>query len=526
MAHQPEGIHKIAHVVIIMQENRSFDTYFGTFPGAEGIPMRNGVPTACVPDPAKGGCIKPFRITRDVNSGGPHSAAAAIADVNGGKMDGFVGQAEQRRERCAPNDPDCGGGDKRNASDVMGYHDGRDLPNYWRYAKEFVLQDHMFEPNASWSLPAHLFMVSEWSAVCSRANDPMSCVSDLYMRGARPPGSAAKRNPVTVCAAGIHRRKCERALRKAGIAPDLEPRIGAVLARNCNLPTGLFVTPTASSPETYAARLRRCEDSIGRSDLPDASKRQLKEAAAKLAAPDYAWTDLTWLLFRHHVSWKYYVMKGREPDCADDDEAQCAPVQQKASTPGIWNPLPFFDTVRQDGQLGNIVALDQFYRDAKSGNLPAVSWINPANQVSEHPPAGVSAGQAYVTGLVNAIMQGPNWKSTAIFLTWDDWGGFYDHVVPPRIDANGYGLRVPGLVISPYAKKGYIDHQVLSFDAYNKFIEDDFLGGVRIDPATDGRRDSRPGVRENAPQLGDLRNDFDFAQQPRPPVILSGGRTY
>jgi phospholipase C len=123
-------------------------------------------------------------------------------------------------------------------------------------------------------------------------------------------------------------------------------------------------------------------------------------------------------------------------------------------------------------------------------------------------------------------MQGPDWKSTAIFLTWDDWGGFYDHAVPPKIDANGYGLRVPGLVISPFAKKGYIDHQVLSFDAYNKFIEDDFLGGVRIDPATDGRRDSRPGVRENAPQLGDLRNDFDFAQLPRPPIILAAGRAH
>jgi phospholipase C len=201
-------------------------------------------------------------------------------------------------------------------------------------------------------------------------------------------------------------------------------------------------------------------------------------------------------------------------------------VRQKASTPGIWNPLPFFDTVRLDGQLGNIVSIDQFYRDAKSGTLPAVSWINPASRVSEHPPASVSAGQAYVTGLINAIMQSPDWKSTAIFLTWDDWGGFYDHVVPPRIDQNGYGLRVPGLVISPFARKAYIDHQVLSFDAYNKFIEDDFLGSARLDPATDGRRDSRPGVRENAPQLGDLRNDFDFAQPPRPPLILAGGRTY
>jgi phospholipase C len=117
-------------------------------------------------------------------------------------------------------------------------------------------------------------------------------------------------------------------------------------------------------------------------------------------------------------------------------------------------------------------------------------------------------------------MSGPEWSSTAIFVAWDDWGGFYDHVVPPTVDANGYGLRVPGLVISPYAKKGYVDHQTLSFDAYAKFIEDDFLGGQRLDPKNDGRPDSRPDVRENAPQLGDLANDFDFTQPPRASQLL------
>jgi phospholipase C len=132
----------------------------------------------------------------------------------------------------------------------------------------------------------------------------------------------------------------------------------------------------------------------------------------------------------------------------------------------------------------------------------------------------VSAGQAYVTGLVNAVMQSPDWNSTAIFVSWDDWGGFYDHVVPPVVDANGYGLRVPGLVISPYARKGYIDHQTLSHDAYIKFVEDAFLGGQRLNPTTDGRPDPRPGVRENAAVLGDLAKDFDFSQAPRSPLVL------
>jgi phospholipase C len=117
-------------------------------------------------------------------------------------------------------------------------------------------------------------------------------------------------------------------------------------------------------------------------------------------------------------------------------------------------------------------------------------------------------------------MQSPFWDSTVIFLTWDDWGGFYDHVPPPKVDANGYGLRVPAMAISPWVKPGVVDHQVYSQDAYLKLIEDIFLNGARLDPANDGRPDNRPTVRENAPQLGDLLGEFDFTQTPNPPLVL------
>src|SRR5262249_28039591 len=147
----------------------------------------------------------------------------------------------------------------------------------------------------------------------------------------------------------------------------------------------------------------------------------------------------------------------------------------RSGVPAIWNPLPHFTTIHDDNQLGNVVDANQFLGDAANGTLPAVAWVIPNELVSEHPPYLVSNGQAWVTSLVNAVMASPNWDSTAIFLSWDDWGGFYDHELPPVIDGNGYGLRVPGLVISPYARQGYIDSQVLSFDAYLKFIEDDFL---------------------------------------------------
>ena len=431
------GISKIQHVVIIMQENRSFDSYFGTFPGADGIPMQDGVPAVCVPDPAKHTCVRPYYDPADKNAGGPHSESNATADVDGGKMDGFIAQAEHAASNCAANDPACAGA---KGTDVMGYHDGRDIPNYWTYAKDFTLQDHLFESDASWSLPSHLYMVSEWSAKCSIAGNPGSCVN-------APQG------------------------------PALPPDFG-------------------------------------------------KKSATPKPPPDYAWTDLTYLLHRQNVSWGYYVFNGTEPDCQDDSAMTCTPVRQNATTPGIWNPLPYFDTVNQDGQLGNIQSLTNFYAAAKAGTLPSVSWIDPTAAVSEHPPALVSTGQAYVTGLVNAIMSGPDWSSTAIFLSWDDWGGFYDHVTPPVVDQNGYGLRVPGIVISPYAKKGYIDHQTLSHDAYVKFIEDDFLHGQRLDPATDGRPDPRPDVREDSTTLGNLANDFDFSQKPLPPVILPNAATY
>ena len=99
---------------------------------------------------------------------------------------------------------------------------------------------------------------------------------------------------------------------------------------------------------------------------------------------------------------------------------------------------------------------------------------------------------------------------------WDDWGGFYDHVKPPLVDGKGYGIRVPGLVISPYASRGYIDHQVLSLDAYLKFIEDDFLGGSRLDPKRTGGRTRAPTCARR-PRPRRLVKEFDFTQKPRSP---------
>jgi phospholipase C len=431
----PAAIHKIRHVVIVMQENRSFDSYFGTYPGADGIPGLAGNPgtVPCLPDPLRHQCDRPFHDSSDRNSGGPHGHADAVADIDGGRMDGFVEQAESgRASYCKAHfdDPRCSFRPKR--PDVMGYHDQREIPNYWAYARHFVLQDHMFESDTSWSLPEHLYLVSGWSAHCTKKDDPASCQSAVQDPGT-PPGALSGN-------------------------PNGEP-------------------------------------------------------------PDYAWTDLTYLLHKYGVSWSYYVQKGSRPDCAND-EMFCAPVPQNSETPGVWNPLPWFDTVREDHQLRDIKPLSALFADLRQNDLPSISWVVPGDKDSDHPPSLISNGQAYVTGLINSIMRSRAWDSTAIFLCWDDWSGFYDHVDPPTIDGQGYGLRVPALVISPYAKRGYVDHQILSQDAYLKFIEDDFLHHRRIDPTLDGRPDPRPDVRENAPSLGNLASDFDFDQKPRAPLLL------
>ncbi len=434
-----EGIHKIRHVVIIMQENRSFDTYFGTYPGADGIP-----PGVCVPDPLNGGCVAPFYDPNDRNYGGPHFESNSVADINDGAMDGFIGQAETGEGgACNSINPNCSPcrkeaeaqGEQKldRCSEVMGYHDARNIPNYWAYAERYVLQDHMFSAVGSWSLPAHLYIVSGWSAICTDPFEPSSCTTE-----------------------------------------------------------------------------------IGHPANPGLSETKVR----------YAWTDMTWLLHRQNVSWRYYIFKGSEPECVEDPRLSCAAnaegenPMQRSQTPGIWDTLRWATDVREDHQYSNIQSIHNLFDAAKEGNLPSVSWVAPSFRVSEHPPALVSAGQEYVTGLINAIMESPDWSSTAIFLSWDDWGGFYDNVPPPIVDAYGYGLRVPGLVISPYAKSGYIDHQVLSHDAYNKFIEDDFLGGEQLNPATDERPDPRPDVREASPILGNLESDFNFNQAPQPPMIL------
>ena len=320
----------LKHLVFIVQENRSFDHYFGTFPGANGFPMRNGRPSVCVPDPIAHACVRPYHTSEQLQEGGPHAQRHSELDVNGGRMDGFVRTVVDSPLYCA---------DHRDASrcrdylgpqgqpDVMSYHTAKEIPNYWRYAKTFVLQDRMFAPADSWTLPAHLFLVSAWAARCSDAHDPMSCVSNLEL-------------------------------------------------------VDQFHT------------MRSHED-----------------------VPIWAWTDITYLLWEQGVEWGYYV---GDDTCFFDP----CPDQGQRRTVSQQNPLPWFTTIRETGQMDRIQDHAKFYKAAANGTLPSVSWVMPYNGVGEHPASGapIWRGQAHVTHVVNALMKGPDWNETAVFLTWDDWG--------------------------------------------------------------------------------------------------------
>ena len=395
----PPGLEKIEHFVFIMQENRSFDHYFGTYPGAEGIP-----PNVCVPNGAAP-CVAPYHESGTVNQGGLHDWYNALSCIDGGLMDGFMASS---------------------AGDAMAWHDYHEIPNYWNYAALYVLQDRLFESIASYSLPAHLYMLAAQSG---------------------------------------------------GYYSRLQPN-----------------------------------------------------------PPSFGFPEITELLASGKLDWKYYVNRGPAAGAADlaqrgahsrvaveesepqDSGGAGRPVLRGSwtATPSgdadettytFWNPLPAFPAVKNDPtQFSRLTDATQFYVDAQNGALPQVSWVIPNSSLSEHPPADIATGMSYVTGLVNAVMNSPQWSTTAIFIAWDDWGGFYDHVAPPTVDQYGMGIRVPGLVISPYARQGYVDHKTYSFESWLRIVEERF----GIIPMT---------ARDNV--ANDMSDAFDFTQQPRPPLVLN-----
>jgi phospholipase C len=415
---------KIQHIIFIVQENHSFDNYFGTYPGANGFPAGLAVPIN--PGQKDSGSVAPYHLdvaqpvwivgdelppgvsgpddlgTLSDNGSQPpfpfynesivgdlnHSWEVAHAAYDNGKMDGFVA-AEKRTL-------------------TMGYYDRNDIPYYWDYADHFVLDDNFFSSLMGPSFPNHLY-------IASGANGPVTNV-----------------NPFFILQGGV-----------------------------VNNPPPNFNWNTMS----------------------------------------LTWSTLAQELSDANLPWVWY-------------DGKVNPI-----TPDIWNVLPLFSYFQtHPAQLKQHVKNTRFFvSDIQGGSLPAVAWIIPGawrpptwpaacsnSATSEHPPARSDCGMDYVAYLVDQVMQSKYWQSTAIVITWDDYGGFYDHVPPPQIDAYGEGFRVPTLVVSPWAKPHFIDHTEYEFASLLRMAE------VNFNLPTLGTRD----VKSN-----DMMNSFDFSQAPQPALI-------
>ena len=175
----------------------------------------------------------------------------------------------------------------------------------------------------------------------------------------------------------------------------------------------------------------------------------------------------------------------------------------------IWVPLLNFDRFLDDPTLNQkIVNLDEYYADLKDGTLPSVVFMVPSGP-SEHPPSSLKSGQRFIKGLIQALMQSDYWEHSAFMWSYDDWGGWYDHVPPPQVDEYGFGFRVPTLLVSAYAKQGYIDSTVTDYTSALKFIADNW----GLEP-----------LAERDANANSITNAFDFSAPPRKPQIIPFNR--
>jgi len=431
---------RLKHIIFIVQENHSFDNYFGTFPGVNGF---NNAPPCCVafigaetmagyqnpfmvhpfhqdvtnpimivgdelppgvedaedmPAPSANSSLTgPFPFGDEISIDLNHASAAARADWNNGAMNGFV-ISEGRQ--------------------TMGYYDGSDIPYYWDYAANYVIDDNFFSSQMGPSFPNHLYIAS----------------------GTNGPGANVNGN---------------------------------------------------------ANRGKWLNNGYITNNYPGATFSGL--------ALD--WMALAQELTQSNITWSWYT--GENP-----------------SVPTYWNVLPYFSYFQQNpNQLHlHLKSVGAFAPDISNGQLPAVSWITPGEwapptepsichgSMSEHPPARIDCGMDYVAYLVNHIMESQYWQSSAIVITWDDYGGFYDHVAPPQVDKYGEGFRVPAIVISPWAKHDYVDHTPYEFASLLKMVEDNW----------NLPRLPNPNDRDELSSIGDMANAFDFSQTPLPPLIEPG----
>ncbi|MGA8532875.1 MAG: alkaline phosphatase family protein [Candidatus Tumulicola sp.] len=393
----PPAKQYISHVVIMIQENRSFDNFFATYPGADGTTTGK----------THDGTVVPLKKARLVAEDLEHTWKGFLTEYDDGKMDGFdlIGFGALGGMGPAGLYP-------------YQYVDPADIRPYWTMAHQYVLADHMFETQSSGSFVGHQDLIAGGTKI--NRYDSLVNYPTKTPWGCDAP-QVTKTSLLTV------RRR-------------FLPRQG---------PRPCLTYPTL-------------RDSL------DAGK----------------------------VSWKYYAPPF---DTIGD----------------IWTAFDAIYAVRYGPEWTTNISTPEtsIFNDISKGKLAAVSWLIPDFTNSDHPGHGVTGGPSWVAQVVNAIGGSQYWKTTAIIVVWDDWGGFYDHVAPPQLDFQGLGLRVPMLVISPYARKGYVSHTQYEFGSILRFVEDNW--GLKRIGTTDVRATS-------------IGNVFDFNGPPRKfsPIPAALPRSY
>jgi len=382
----------IKHVVIIFKENRSFDGYFGRFPGADGATTAlksNGVRVNLTqtPDP----------VPNDVG----HAPNWFKVAYDGGKMDGF--------------DKELGAYSRTGIPLALSQMREFQIPNYWAYARTYALGDHMF---------------ADWKGA--------SFTNNLYQ-----------------IAAQAGRYDASLGFRSVYTIP-VSPSTPNLLHWGCDDP-----------PDTYVYMLGT-------------------DGSLTKRFPCFNFRSLPNVLAANGVSWSEYTR-----------------------STNLHNALDALTPVRRDPALwSRVVPYSNFQTQARAGTLPAVSFVQ--SEANEHPPRSACAGENETVNLVNSVMSGADWKSTAIFVVWDEWGGFYDHVPPPQIDNISYGFRTPLLVSSPWTKTGTssgggsISHTFYSHVSLLKFIEDNW---------------SLPSMTPRDQAANDMMDTFNFAGTTRRPTL-------
>ena len=392
------GSNPIQHIVVVIQENRSFDDLFATFPNADGTTQ--GLEQLPSGDDQT---IPLTQVALAQRCDFSHTYKIFLKDYDGGKMDGFSlagGTGHCRNKATAPYQ----------------YVNPNDIKAYWNLAKQYVLADHLFQTQGSGSFTAHQDLIAGGTSLNA-------------------------------------------------------PKTRSLVDLPTHAPWG------CDAPKWVRTSL-----------LVDADS-QIEYEGGKGPFPCLTYKTVRDLLDKKGVSWKYYSN----------------PVD--GGSGATWNPFEAIKAVRYSSEWGtNVTTSDmQIFDDISNGSLPQVSWIIADSQNSDHPSNHSDTGPSWVASIVNAIGQSPYWSSSAIVVTWDDWGGFYDHEPPPFFDQwGGLGFRVPMIVISPYARGGgtpnYVSHTQYEFGSILRFVEDTF------DLGTLGNTDER------ATSIADC---FNFQRRPR-----------